>query len=104
VSDISRKTVCEPNTQEGCQLRITSLEKAVSDLKESNRRLEQSNRELSDDVRAAMAESKRRSESLDNLAKILLASNEGIELSGVVQPSSTTDTTKIVKPRKDTSK
>jgi outer membrane murein-binding lipoprotein Lpp len=53
--------------------RMATLEKAVA-------RLEQSNSELSDDVRAAMAESKRRSAALDNLARLLLASDAGVML------------------------
>jgi len=64
---------CEDKSRSSCMGRMATLEKAVA-------RLEQSNSELSDDVRAAMAESKRRSAALDNLARLLLASDAGVML------------------------
>jgi uncharacterized coiled-coil protein SlyX len=53
--------------------RMESLESSV-------RELQQSNRELIEAVREATAESHRRSEALDDLAKKLLASDNGLKL------------------------
>jgi hypothetical protein len=53
--------------------RMTALERSVLDL-------QQSNRELIEAVRAATAESQRRSAALDDLANKLLASDSGLKL------------------------
>jgi hypothetical protein len=71
---------CDPKVQATCASRMATLEKSVCDLQESNRRLEQSNRELIEAVHEATAESKRRSASLDDLARKLLASDSGLNL------------------------
>ena len=71
---------CPLDVQAGCQLKISALEQAVARLEQSNRNMTQSNRELLDAVRAATAESKRRSAALDDLAKKLLVRDNGIKL------------------------
>ena len=64
---------CDPTVRAECVARMAALEKSVQ-------RLEQSNRELLEAVREAIHESHRRSESLDRLARIILASDDGIKL------------------------
>jgi SMC interacting uncharacterized protein involved in chromosome segregation len=64
---------CGPKVKAVCVARIESLEQSV-------RELQQSNRELTEAVHAAIHESHRRSESLDRLARNILASDDGIKL------------------------
>lgn len=64
---------CDPRMAASCMGRMTALEKSV-------RSLQQSNLELAETVREAIAESHRRSEALDGLARRLLASDSGLQL------------------------